>query len=84
MAGPSHTLWVEALSSVRSRAEGGQRGPLRYRVRGLPAGQDIRIVEDPESHRWKIERESGALEGHFLTPTDALAALQKEFDGQTT
>jgi hypothetical protein len=80
MNGPPYTLWVEALSSVRTRAEGGQRQPLRYRVRGLPRDYDIRIVEDPGAHRWRMDRGSGELEGDYASAAEALAALQGEFD----
>jgi hypothetical protein len=81
---PKFTLWVEALSSVRGRADRGGHGPMRYRVRGLPAEHQISIVKDQAGGRWQIERGTGEeLQGDYETPNAALADLQAEFDAQS-
>ena len=79
------TLWVEALSSVRTRADQGAHGPMRYRVRGLPAEYQISIVKDQSRGRWRIDRGTGGeFEGDYETPNAALADLQAHFDAEPT
>jgi hypothetical protein len=74
-------LWVEAMSTVRARAEQGVTGPMRYRVRGLPREYDICIVKLRDASGWGIDRGDGRdIQGGFLTPADALRHLQGEFD----
>ena len=79
---PDVMLWVEALSTIRARADEGRHGPMRYRVRGLPADRQISIVKDATG-AWRIDRNDGADDAErFETPNAALAYLQAEFDRQ--
>ena len=58
---------------------------IKYEVCGLPPGEEAWIAD--MDHRWQILRAkngvSGEWAGDYKSAEDALAVLQKEFDGET-
>ena len=75
-------LTMREVASLRSGLDYGTGQAYRYRVEGMPSGEEAIILESDEG--WRILRTKNGVQGdwpgEYKTADEALAALQKEFD----
>jgi hypothetical protein len=86
----TYVLSLRKKMALSDGPEFGTGPAFSYEVIGMPPSHAAQIYNsgagNPNRHEWKFQRTKGGVEGNwsaeYPTAEDALAALQKEVDGE--